>query len=205
MPLFQRLGHSAGPFAGLIATVLFLLATAGFGMALEGYGMARHPLTLLGAGGVQYALAFNLLAFVLPGLLGVWVVLQFMRRLPARASGLQRVGAQMLLLSTLAFIGIGLLPLDADDLTSRANQLHASAWMLWVVAFIPGALLVSLGARGQPGWSAVASLSAAAALAVLLGAFVLGMMMPAPLAQRLAFLAWLVWLAALLPLAPRRA
>ena len=37
------------------------------------------------------------------------------------------------------FIAMGLLPLDPADLESDASRYHGTAWMLWCVAFVPGA------------------------------------------------------------------
>jgi hypothetical protein len=70
-------------------------------------GAARHPVALLGARGVPHALAFNLLGFVLPGLLAVAVAECLRRSLPATAGWAPRVGSQMLLLAGLAFAAMG--------------------------------------------------------------------------------------------------
>ena len=130
--------------SGLMAALLFVLAVLGFGAGLDGYAQARHPVALLGAHGVPHALAFNLLGFVLPGLLAAVVAERLRRRLPATAGWAPRVGSQMLLLAGLAFAAMGLLPLDVDDLHGPASQLHASAWMIWVLGFVAGTLLLGI-------------------------------------------------------------
>ena len=127
---------------GLLAAVVFVLAVSGFGAGLEGYAQARHPVALLGARGVPHALAFNLLGFVLPGVLAAVVAERLRRSLPATAGWASRVGSQMLLLAGLGFAAMGLLPLDVDDLHGPASQLHASAWMIWVLGFVAGTLLL---------------------------------------------------------------
>ncbi|WP_218838751.1 hypothetical protein, partial [Listeria monocytogenes] len=71
------------------------------------------------------------------------------------------------------------------------------------LAFVPGALMAGFGARRLPGWGRLAALHVSAGLAVLVGAFVLQAVVPAPVAQRVAFVAWAVWLAAALPVASR--
>ncbi len=191
------------PWLGGIAAVLFILAVIGFGAALPGYLPLAHPVALLGAIGVPNARAFNAVAFVLPGLLAVGVALRLLARGPRTAPWSLRVGGQMLLLSGLAFAAMGVLPLDASDIESRASQYHASAWMVWVLAFVPGAVLSGLGERRVTGGKRLAVLHLAAGVLVGLGALVLQMVMPAPLAQRLAFVAWAVWLALVLPVARR--
>lgn len=192
---------------GVAAAVLHVLAAAGFGWVLEGYSMARHPLALLGAGGVPHAGLFNVLALGLPGAASAALAVWLLRCLPATASRWARVAAQMLLLAGLAFVAMGLLPLDAGDIDGPRSRLHAGVWMLWIVAFVPGALLLTMSSRKLPGWKTLAWASSVAALGVSLAAFVLPGLLPAALAQRLAFLSWAAWLAAmpwLLPAARSR-
>ncbi|MGB3393655.1 MAG: DUF998 domain-containing protein [Stenotrophomonas sp.] len=192
---------------GVAAAALHVAAVAGFGTVLGGYSMTLHPVALLGAGGVPHALPFNLLALVLPGVVSAGLALQVLRSLPGAASRRARVAAQMLLLAGLAFVAMGLLPLDAGDIDGPRSRLHAGAWMLWIVAFVPGAFLLGAACARLPGWKAPAWLCIGAALGVLLAAFALPGLLPAALAQRLAFLSWAAWLAALpwlLPATPRR-
>ena len=177
-------------YAGLVAAVLFAAVVAGFGAALEGYLQAQYPVALLGAIGFPRALAFNLLAFVVPGMLAGVVALDLRRRLPGDASWPLRIGAQLVLLSALAFIAMGLLPLDPRDLESDASRLHGTAWMLWNVAFIPGAVLLGASLRPRRNWLSFASTSLAAAVGLVLASFVLAEFMPAGVAQRIALGVW---------------
>ena len=61
----SRLSSLAGPAAALV----FVAALLGFGLALPGYSQSAHPVAVLGAKGVPHALGFNLLGFVLAGVL----------------------------------------------------------------------------------------------------------------------------------------
>ena len=182
-------------YAGLLAAMLFAAALIGFGAALPGYSHAQYPVALLGATGFPHALAFNLCAFVLPGLLAGVVAMALRATLPADAGWTLRVGAQLVLVSALAFIALGALPLDPADLENQASQLHGTAWMLWSVAFVPGALLLGAALRAYPAWSRLSWLSLVAAGGVLLAGFVLTGLMPAGIAQRIAFAIWMAWLA----------
>lgn len=189
---------------GLLAAVAFVLAVAGFGAGLDGYAQGSHPVALLGARGVPHALAFNLVGFVLPGLLAAGVAERLRRTLPTGAGWAPRVGSQMLLLAGLAFAAMGALPLDVDDLHGPASQLHASAWMIWVLGFVAGTMLLAVSGLRQAHGRALGVLALGCGVLAALAAFALQGVVPAPLAQRLAFACWAVWLAAALPLSRLR-
>lgn len=185
---------AAWRWSGPAAAMVFAAVLVGFGLALSGYSQVFHPVAVLGAKGVPHALGFNVLGFVLTGVLGAAAALDLRRRLPADAGWSLRVGAQLTLLSALGFAAMGLLPLDPEDLDNPASSLHATAWMLWWVAFVPGALLVAVGLRGRASWRLLARASAATALLVLFVALLAVELMPAGVAQRLGYAAWLGWL-----------
>src|SRR5690606_36503395 len=138
--------------------------------------------------GMPHALAFNLLVFVLPGLLLAVCAWRLRARLPERAGMAARLGAAMLLLSTLAYAAQGLLPLDIAHPDDGASRWHAVAWTLWWIAFLAGAALLSARLRGL-------RFAAMAAWLLVLGAGVLlpGLLGAGP-SQRLAFAAWFAWM-----------
>lgn len=181
-------------WSGLSAAIVFAAAVCSFGMALSGYSQVWHPVAVLGAKGVPHALGFNLLGFMLTGALAALVALDLRHRLPAGTGWPARVGAQFLLLSALGFIGLGVLPLDPDDLHNHASSLHATAWLLWWVAFVPGAVLFAFGMRGRTGWRPAVTASVIAAVIVLFSALIAVALMPAGIAQRLGYAAWLLWM-----------
>ena len=182
-------------FAGLAAGLLFAAAVCGFGAALEGYLQVQYPVALLGADGFPHALAFNLFAFVAPGMLACVVALALRHRLPGDAGWLPRIGAQLAFLSALGFIAMGLLPLDPRDLEGGMSRFHGTAWMLWCVAFVAGAVLLGLGLWRKREWSWFAWISLMAAIGMTLAAFLLGDVIPAGIAQRIGFGLWFLWLA----------
>lgn len=183
-----------GRWSGPAAAIVFVAALLGFGLALPGYSQIAHPVAVLGAKGVPHATGFNLLGFMMGGVLAAVAALGLRRRLPDDAGWPLRVGAQLILLSALGFAAMGVLPLDPEDLDNPASSLHATAWMLWWVAFVPGALLVALGLRGRAPWRTLARASVIAALLVLFVALLAVELMPAGVAQRLGYLGWLAWL-----------
>jgi len=180
---------------GVAAALLFAGSMLGFGAILEGYLHQVHPAGLLGAAGIPRALAFNAFAFVLPGALAAWLAWRLRAALPADAPFSTRIGLQLVLLSALAFASQGVLPLDPRDLDACATRLHASAWMLWWIAFVPGALLLAWAA-----WRARPRRLMSLVLHLLAAVSVIGFALPAErwlgagIAQRLAFAAWFGWL-----------
>ncbi len=181
-------------FAGLVAALLFATAVFGFGAALEGYLQTQYPVALLGADGFPHSLAFNLTAFVVPGTLAGVAMLALRHRLPGDAGWSSRIGAQLVFLSALGFIAMGLLPLDPRDLDGDVSSLHGTAWGLWCLAFVAGAALLGWGLRRRREWSRFARISLVAAIGVPFAAFVLGDVVSAGIAQRIAFGLWFVWL-----------
>lgn len=183
------------PLAGIAGAVVFAAAAVGFGWALSGYSHVTHPIAVLGAKGIPHANAFNLLGLMLPGLLASAAMLSMRQRLPRDAGWPVRIGAQLLFLSTLGVVALGLLPLDPEDLHNASSSYHATAWMLWWVAFVPGALLLALGLRGRAGWWGIGRASVLAAVGMLYAVLFAVDTLPAGVAQRLGFGIWWIWVA----------
>jgi len=194
MPAWKRIDG----LTGLLAAVVFVVSVGGFGAALEGYSQSRHPVALLGAAGVPHAMAFNLFGWVLPGLLAMAVALRLLMRLPAGSRWSSRVAGQLLLLAGMAFAGMGLLPLDLETLEGPASQAHASAWMVWVLAFIAGTLMFGVGMWRRSSPLGILAIACGAVAAT--SGFAPQGVLPAPLAQRITFASWAIWLALVLPM-----
>lgn len=179
---------------GLQAGLTFAVSAWAFSLFVDGYSHRVHPLGLLGALGVPHAVAFDIVGFAVPGLLAAWVCWR-LRESVEHAGRAARIGAWMTLLSCLAFAAQGVFRLDPEHLESTASRLHGVAWMLWWLAFAPGAALLAWGLRSCPGWGAVAAVSAVAAVAVPVFAMAPNTWLPAALAHRIAFGLWFAWLA----------
>jgi hypothetical protein len=183
------------------AVLLVLLASGSFALALllAGAGLPEyshhlHPVALRGATGLPGAKPFNAAAFLLPGIALLLASHALRPALAARgwtARGwTARIGLTLAQLSALAFALQGALPLDARELDGDASRLHALAWMIWWIAFVPAMALLAVGARRGASFAVACLLAGALVplLAVLapVGAWV-------GLAQRLAFAAWFGW------------
>lgn len=177
------------PLLAAIAAGMFLLALFGLGAAYQGYSHLLHPPALLGARGVQHAIAFNAFGFVVPGTLAALVAIGLRGQLD-RSRWMARIGPWLWLLSALAFAAQGLLPLDPVDLDAPSSHWHATAWMLWWIAFVPGAVLIAAGLGGERNWRLLRWVAAAAAVLLPLFALVAPTVMPIGIAQRLALAVW---------------
>jgi len=175
----------------LVAALVAACAHAGLGALLDGYSQLLHPVALPGADGVPRALAFNLLVFVLPGLLLAAFAWRLRGRLPARAGVGARLGTTMLLLSALAFALQGMWPLDLDQPDGGTSRLHAVAWTLWWIAFLAGSALLAVSLR------ALRPATFGVWLLVLGAGVLLPQLLGPAISQRLAFaacFAWMWWL-----------
>ena len=177
--------------AAVVALACMVIAAGVAGMALEGYSQQVHPLAWLGAAQLgRSGLAFGMFAFVVPGLVAAWIALALRAALPRYVGWMAPIATQLLLLAALAFAAQGLLRLDLDDMDGKAGRLHATAWLLWALAFPLGACALAAALRAPRGL-VIASLAAAAL--VVAGGFLASGWIGAALAQRLAFAAWLGW------------
>lgn len=178
------------------ALPLVLLASGSFGLALllAGTGLPEyshrfHPVALRGASGLPGAMAFNAAAFLLPGL-ALLLASHALRSTVAACGWMARIGLTLAQLSVLAFAMQGMLPLDLRELDGDAGRLHALAWMLWWIAFVPAMAFLAAGTRRGAGFSIACLL---AGTLVLLLAVLLPVGAWVGLAQRLAFAAWFGW------------
>ena len=174
------------PWLALASFVAGLLLA---NLGLPEYSQLLHPVGLRGAAGLPYAMAFNLMLFVVPGALLVIAGQQLRRRLP-NAGWLARIGIVLVQLSAFAFALQGVMSLDPADMDASTSRLHALAWMLWWIAFVPGAVLLAFGARRGTAFGLV---SLAAALLVPVIAVFAPIGLWVGVAQRLAFAVWFVW------------
>jgi hypothetical protein len=181
--------------AALLAALLFL-GMAAFAGRIEGYSHLHHPLALLGAKPFPGAMLFNVVAFVVPGMLLAWVALRLRAAMPAGTGGVSwsaRIGTQLMLISALSFAAQGLLPLDTDDFEGMRSARHAAAWMMWWIAFAAGGVLLAVGLRAAKDWHSIGNVSLFAALTLPVLALLLPQLVPAGIAQRLAFAWWFAW------------
>ena len=184
--------------AGHTALVMFVVSAAMFGAMfgenIGNFSHRTHPLAWLGAGGVPRAMLFNLCTFLLPGVLAAVALWQLRPALPPGTRWSARIGAQLVVLSALAFAAQGVLPLDLENPDGTAGGLHAMAWTAWWLAFNAGALALAWGLRKTVTMCRFfAAITALAGLVIPMLAVLAPLWIPNALAQRVAFLLWFVW------------
>ena len=165
MSLRLRLGLHAGWLAGLCFGAAALVLAADH----PGFVAARHPFGDLGALQAPGALLWNLMGFILPGLL--LLVFSIALEVVMQRDGVSRmgrIGTGMLMLSALAFAAQGVLPFDLDDPHVRASQLHVSALVLALLGLITGAFFVALSLKTRRGWRLLAGGGAVLAIVLLI-------------------------------------
>lgn len=188
--------------AGWLAGAVFAVALLALGAVTPGYTHAQHVVSLLGADGMAYASAWNALGFVLPGLLVVvfaYALFVAMQRDGMGFAG--RIGLWLLLFSGLAFAGNGVFAYDLQQPDARAAQLHVAMLTLTLLAFLPGVLLLALGARRRHGWRVLVWIGPLIALAMVInvmqlpGEFVPALKASPGYAQRLTLALYFGWFA----------
>ena len=190
MPLFPR-SATLPPWLPLACAIaaLVLAATGVAAGALwwPGFSHASHPLALPGAGGVPGAAGYNLLVFVVPGLLAALLAEWRYAALQASAGWGPRIGARLLLVAAVAWAAQGVFTLDLHELDGPDGQLHAAAWTCWWLAGSSGLLLLGAGVRRArvSAWTI--------GLLLCLLALLPQWPWPAAFSQRLAALAWFGW------------
>ncbi len=172
-----------------LAVASFVIGLLLANLGLPEYSQRLHPVGLRGATGLPYAMAFNLMLFVLPGVL-LAISGQMLRGMLRDAGWLARIGIVLVQLSAFAFAMQGVVSMDPSDMDTSMSRVHALTWMLWWIAFVPGALLLALGARRGAAFALVSVL--AALLLPLIAVFApIGLWVG--VAQRLAFGVWFGW------------
>lgn len=122
--------------AGPVAAVLFACSLFGFAAArTDGYTHATKAVSELGAVGAPDATAFNVLAFVVPGVLVVVLAAVIARAAGARGA---RTGPALLAGSGLAFVVAGVCPVDMANRGSAGSIAHAAGAMLAGVCWAAG-------------------------------------------------------------------
>lgn len=192
----QRASANLG-LAGPVAAGLFTLSLVGFAaMRTDGYSHGTKAVSELGAVGAPSALAFNLLAFVVPGLLVVMLSVALRRCVGAK---LGWVGPTLLGLSGIALVAAGAFPVDMADRSSPVSIAHYVGAILTGVFWSFALFWVGPGLRTQAGFETIGRLTPWFVLFTLANvlwqvAYGFGLGELPGWGQRIGFLGYFLWL-----------
>lgn len=163
---------------GVSANVLFWVSVVTFAALRPDYAHATKAVSELGAWGAPNMWAFNVLGYIVPGLL-----LATCGWLLGRAAKSNTVAA-LLALSGMGVAVAGAFPADMNDYRSFTTMGHlvgsTGSLAAWALALV-GAMLLA-----RKSWPALAMLSAAV-FALTIGAFFLYETLPSGIVQRITF------------------
>lgn len=182
-----------GPFAA----VMFLASLLGFAaVRTDGYTHGTKAVSELGALGAPSALAFNGLAFIIPGLLVVLLAVAVRRTV---GPGLGWVGPTLVALSGIALVAAGVFPADMSDRSSPVSSVHYAGAVLTGVFWSLSLFWIGPGLGTRPGFEAISRVTPWFVLfpvANLLWqvAYVFGFGETPGWGQRIGFLGYFFWL-----------
>lgn len=143
--------------AGPLSAVLFLASLFGFAaVRTDGYTHGTKAVSELGALGAPSAIAFNLLAFIIPGLLVVVLSIALRR---AVGPGLGWVGPTLVALSGIALAAAGVFPADMSDRSSPVSVAHYAGAILTGVFWSLSLFWIGPGLRTRTGFEAIGRLT----------------------------------------------
>jgi hypothetical membrane protein len=168
-------------WCGIAAPIVFFVAMVAFAFLTPGYSNMTNAVSELGMAGAPYALGWNLLGFVLVGLL----VMAFAwgMRLDLRP-GKGAVGVPLLIgLSGLGLAGAGLIPAEAGFVPSTATTLHLVMVAINFLPFLLASLFFAFRLRTHAYWKRLTLFSAAMGILAIL-TFLLPRTVPGGFSQR---------------------
>lgn len=177
---------------GLDAVVNFALALFLFGALTPGYSQSANAVSELGTAVAPFALAFNLLGFVLPGLqiaaLGAGLWMDFRRKgLPVWLPGL-------VIVSGVAWALLGVFPAASGFHPSPATTIHNALMLVSLGVFVLAALAWPYVAVRDAAWRSFITPSMMLGL-VTIASFALPSRIPAGIGRRVGLACYFIWIA----------
>ena len=186
-------------FLGIVAWLLFWAASVVLAAFRPGYSHVVNTISELGAVGTPHAAVWNVLGFIIPGVL-LAISGAAIARTANRDPSLSRMLATFLLvLCGLAVAGQGVMPAEmvdgVADVTSTSTRGHFISSLISGAAWVVGALLLVGPMKRNPHWQGLYIVSVVLVVLTLGASFVLRGTLPDGLAQRIGnafFCAWFV-------------
>jgi hypothetical membrane protein len=176
-------------FLGVGAWVLFWVVSVVLGALRPSYSHVVDTISELGAVGTPHATAWNVLGFIVPGVLLAIVGATIARAVNVHRSRPGNLATVLLVLSGLAVAGQGLMPAEmvngVADVTSASTRGHFISSLISGVAWAIGALLLVGPMRRNSMWRGLHVVSAALVVLTLVASLSLRGALPDGLAQRI--------------------
>jgi len=182
---------------GIGAWVLFWAASIVLGAFRPSYSHLANTISELGAAGTPYARAWNVLGFIVPGVLLAIVGAVIARTANTTPSPLRTLATVLLVLSGLAVAGQGVMPAEmangVADVTSASTRGHFISSLVSGAAWAVGALLLVGPMRRSVNWRGLHIVSVVLVVLTLVAAFTLRGALPDGLAQRIGNAFFCIW------------
>ncbi len=176
---------------GILAPIVFVVALAVFSLLTPNYDNLTNAVSELGVPGAPYALGWNVLGFMLVGLLVTafaWGLHLGMR--PASGA---RIIPVLVGITGIGFAGLGIFPAETGLRPSTSTTIHFVVVALSYVPFILVAFVYAATMRTDLYWKRWVAFSIVMGL-LAIGSFFIPRSVPVGLSQRLGLGAYFLWL-----------
>jgi len=178
-------------WCGILAPGVLILASAVFSLLTPNYSHLTNAISELGAEGAPLAVGWNIVGFILVGLL----IVAFAWGLHVTIRNQAGVSIVPLLvgLSGIGWMGLGIFPAEAGFQPSIRTTLHFVMVSVNYLPFIAVAFIFAFRLRSDSYWKRWIVFSTAMGLLAILSFFI-PRTVPAGLSQRIGLGAYFVWL-----------
>jgi hypothetical membrane protein len=184
-------------FLGIAACVEFWGASFVLGALRPSYSHSVNTISELGARGTPNATVWNVVGFIVPGLLLALAGGAIAHSIGREKSALRTLSSLLLVLSGLAIAGQGIIPAEMTkgvaDITSPYTRGHFISSVISGAAWAIGVLLLTGPMRRSPEWRGWRIVSIVLVLLALVASFALRGTLPDGLAQRLGNAIFFTW------------
>lgn len=184
-------------FLGIGACIIFCAAVFIFGALRPAYSHFVNAISELGAHGTPNASLWNLMGFIVPGLLFAVAGGAIAGSVGSKQSRKPIFARWLLIISGLAVAGQGIIPArmanGAVIITSWYTRGHLIMSFICGIAWVVAALMLIVPMKRTPDWQGWHILSITLVLLAVLGAFTLNRILPGGLVQRIIDSFYLGW------------
>jgi len=183
---------------GIGAWVLFWTASVALAALRPSYSHVVNTISELGAVGTPHAFVWNVLGFIIPGVL-LAISGAAIARTAAAPSLSRTLATVLLVICGLAVAGQGVMPAEmangVADVTSASTRGHFISSLVSGGSWVVGAFLLVGPMKRNPNWRGLHTVSVALVVLALVASFALRGTLPDGLAQRIGnsfFCAWFI-------------